>query len=92
MVKGTIPIKYAPEAACMADNQLTMHIPGLSTLDRRYDGAYKVIRKEGMSRFKIDFDNLFTSKIDFPGRYQTLNQDKMIPYVNRDTGEQRVDT
>jgi hypothetical protein len=33
-----------------------------------------------------------TGNIDFPGRYQVLNQDKMIPYVDRGTGEQRVDT
>jgi hypothetical protein len=76
----------------MVESPLTTHSPGMSTLDRRYDGPYKVVRKEGISRYEIDFENLLTRKIDFPARYQILNQDKMIPYVNRDTGEQRVDT
>jgi hypothetical protein len=94
MNKGTIPIEYAPDDACMVENPLTTHSPGMSMLDRRYDGPYKVSRKEGISRYKIDFENLLTGNINFPGRYQVqvLNQDKLIPYVNCNTGEQRVDT
>ena len=92
MNKGTVPIEYAAGDACMVENPLTTHSPGMSTLDRRYDGPYEVIRKEGISKYRIDFKNLVTGAIDFPGRYQILNQDKMIPFVNRDTGEQRMDS
>ena len=65
MNKGTIPIEYAPEDACMVKNPLTTHSPGMSKLDRRFDGPYKVIQKEGFSRYKIDLENLLTSKIGF---------------------------
>jgi hypothetical protein len=75
--KGTITIEYAPNDACMVENPLTTHKPGMSTLDMRYDGPYEVIRKEGISKYRIDFKNLLTCRIDFPGRYQVLIQDKM---------------
>jgi hypothetical protein len=90
--KGTIPIEYAPKDACTVENPLTTHKPCMSTLDKRYDGPYEVIQKEGISKYRIDLKNLSTCRVYFPGRYQVLNQDKMIPYVNRDTGEQRMDS
>jgi len=75
MNKGTIPVEYAPEDACMVESPLPTHSPGMTKLDWRHDGPYKVIQNEGISGYKIDFENLLTGKIDLPGRYQILNQD-----------------
>lgn len=81
MHKGTIPIVYEPEDGVYVENPLTTHRPGMSTLDRRYDGPYRIIRRETINSYRVDFAG------DFPGRYNVINVEKLIPYVNRLTGE-----
>ena len=81
LARGTIPIVYEPGDGCYVENPLTTHRTGMPTLDRRYDGPYEVMSREGKTKYRIDF------RTDFPLRHSIINVDKMVPYVNRATGE-----
>jgi len=52
----------------------------MSTLDRHYDGPFAVIRRERINAYRIDFRD------QFPLRYDVINVDKLIQFLNRETG------
>ena len=54
-----VPIVYEHGDGLNVENPLTTHKPGMYTLDRRYDGPYKVIQREKINAYRIDFGNDF---------------------------------
>ena len=83
--KGTVPIQFAPGDGVYVENPLTTHKAGMSTLDRRYDGPYPITERVAKNTYRVDFGQ------DFPTRHNVQNADKLIPYLNRRTGDTQMD-
>ena len=77
--KGTVPITYETGDYVYVEHPLTTH-GKLPTLENRYEGPYPITARTGTNQYKIDFGE------DHPLRHDTVNADKLIPYVDRTTG------
>ena len=52
----------------------------ISSLAPRYEGPYKIVRRVSPNTYQLDFGK------DYRYRHTTINEEKLKPYLNRDTG------
>ena len=86
MKRHTVPVQYSPgDYAYVEHPDLHSHKQGgtmLPSLEERYMGPYKVQQKTGSGAYKVEFPS-------FMRRHDTVNEEKLRPYVDRYTGESR---
>ena len=84
--RGTVPIVYETGDYVYVEHPLTTH-GTLPTLTERYEGPFRVVRRESRNAYRLDFRD----QNDHRGvsRSPVVNVDKLIPYVDRETGETR---
>ena len=83
--RGTVPIVYETGDYVYVEHSQTTH-GTLPTLAERYEGPFEVVRRENRNQYRLDFRDQHNRGIP---RSPVVNVDKLIPYVDRVTGETR---
>ena len=77
--KTTLPILYEPGEYVWFQAFETRDKDKISTLAPRYEGPYRVIRRVSPNTYQVDFGR------EHPRRHATVNEEKLKPYLNRET-------
>ena len=78
--RATLPILYEPGEYVWIQAYDNRDKDKIGSLMPRYEGPYRVIRRVSPNTYQLDFGK------DHPRRHHTVNEEKLKPYLNRDTG------
>ena len=75
----TLPILYEPNEYVWVQAYENRDKDKIGSLHPRYEGPYRIVRRVSPNTYQLDFGK------DYPFRNTTINEEKLKPYLNRET-------